>query len=228
MELDFNQWKHIFKLDPNKEISDENLEKICESGTDCVMVGGTDNVILDDVLNLLARIRRYAVPCILEVSNLSSITPGFDYYFIPMVLNSNDPKWTVGLHQLAVKEYGKFINWEELFAEGYIMLNPESKAYQYTNAKHCEDDDVLAYAQVADRLMRLPFVYLEYSGTYGNPNLVEKVAEALEHSLLIYGGGIRTKEQAKEMAERADIIVVGDVIYDDIRAALRTVNAVKN
>ncbi|MGM8216009.1 heptaprenylglyceryl phosphate synthase [Bacillaceae bacterium W0354] len=227
MELNFNKWKHIFKLDPNKQISDEDLEKICESGTDCVMVGGTDGVIFDDVLNLLARVRRYAVPCILEVSNLSSITPGFDYYFIPMVLNSHEEKWITGLHQKAVKEYGEFINWDELFAEGYIMLNPDSKAYQYTNAKPCDDADVIAYAHVADKLMRLPFVYLEYSGTYGDAQLVEKVAQNLEHALLIYGGGIRTKEQAKGMASFADIVVVGDVIYDDIKAALRTVHAVK-
>lgn len=36
---DFREWKHVFKLDPNKEISDEALEKVCESGTDAIMVG---------------------------------------------------------------------------------------------------------------------------------------------------------------------------------------------
>ena len=39
---DFREWKHVFKLDPNKEITDEALEKVCESGTDAIMVGGTD------------------------------------------------------------------------------------------------------------------------------------------------------------------------------------------
>ncbi len=60
---DYRQWKHVFKLDPNKEISDEVLEQLCESGTDAVIVGGTDGVTLDDTLSLLVRIRRYAVPC---------------------------------------------------------------------------------------------------------------------------------------------------------------------
>ena len=49
---DFREWRHVFKLDPNKGISDEKLEKICESGTDAVMVGGTDGVTLENVLDL--------------------------------------------------------------------------------------------------------------------------------------------------------------------------------
>ncbi|PKR76981.1 heptaprenylglyceryl phosphate synthase [Halalkalibacillus sediminis] len=224
---DYRMWRHIFKLDPNKKITDENLEQICESGTDAVIVGGTDGVTLDDVLDLLARIRRYTVPCIMEVSNLESITPGFDFYFIPMVLNSTDKKWMLDLHHQAVKEYGDFIEWEELMAEGYIMLNPDSKAYQQTDAKATTEEDVIAYAQVAEHLFNLPFVYLEYSGTYGDPALVEKVNQTLDQSMLIYGGGIESKEQAKEMAERSDIVVVGDVIYEDINKALRTVHAVK-
>ena len=47
---DFREWRHVFKLDPNKEISDDKLEKICESGTDAVIVGGTDGVTLENVL----------------------------------------------------------------------------------------------------------------------------------------------------------------------------------
>ena len=37
-------WRHVFKLDPNKEISDRDLELLCESGTDAIIVGGTDGV----------------------------------------------------------------------------------------------------------------------------------------------------------------------------------------
>src|SRR4051812_31531079 len=104
---DFREWKHAFKLDPNKGISDEALEQVCESGTDAVIVGGTDGVTLENVLDLMARIRRYTVPCILEVSSIDTVTPGFDLYFIPTVLNSSDPDWMMNLHHKAVKEYGE-------------------------------------------------------------------------------------------------------------------------
>jgi putative glycerol-1-phosphate prenyltransferase len=71
---DFREWRHVFKLDPNKEISDDKLEKICESGTDAVIVGGSDGVTLEKVLDLMARIRRYTVPCVLEVSSIDIVT----------------------------------------------------------------------------------------------------------------------------------------------------------
>lgn len=225
---DFTKWKHVFKLDPNKDISDDHLEIICESGTDAVLVGGSDGVTLDNTLNMLARIRRYAVPCVLEVSSIEAISPGFDFYFIPTVLNSRDPKWVVGLHHHALKEYGAVMNWDEIVMEGYCILNEEAKAAKLTNAQtNLDVEDVVAYAQVAENLFRLPIFYLEYSGKFGDVNVVKKVKAELQNTKLFYGGGIKGIEQAKEMAEFADTVVVGNVIYEDIQEAIKTVKAVK-
>ncbi|TYR79136.1 heptaprenylglyceryl phosphate synthase [Priestia megaterium] len=225
---EIKEWRHVFKLDPNKEISDEHLERICESGTDAVLVGGSDGVTLDNVLQLLARIRRYTVPCVLEVSTIESVTPGFDFYFIPTVLNSKDTKWIAGLHHEAMKEYGEIMDWDEIFVEGYCVLNPEAKVAQLTNANtNLTADDVVAYAQMAERMFRLPIFYLEYSGTYGDPALVERVKKSLVETHLFYGGGIKTKEQASEVGHFADTVVVGNVIYTNLSEALKTVEAVK-
>lgn len=49
----------------------------------------------------------------------------------------------------------------------------------------------------------------------------------LEDAVLYYGGGITSAEQAGEMAEFADTVVVGNIIYDDLNAAIETVKAVK-
>ncbi|WP_085505280.1 heptaprenylglyceryl phosphate synthase [Thalassobacillus devorans] len=222
-----NEWQHVFKLDPNKEITDKDLEKVCESGTDAVIVGGTDHVTLDDVLNLLARVRRYSVPCVLEISNLDAITPGFDFYFIPMVMNSRDKKWMMDIQHQAVKEYGDIMNWEELLVEGYCILNEKAKAYHYTDSILPSREDVIAYARMAEHMYQLPIFYMEYSGIYGDAGLVEEVKETLENTCLFYGGGITTAEQAKEMKQHADVIVIGNVIYEDLKAALKTVKAVK-
>ncbi|MFE4897835.1 heptaprenylglyceryl phosphate synthase [Peribacillus butanolivorans] len=225
---DFREWKHVFKLDPNKEISDEALEKVCESGTDAIMVGGTDGITLENVLHLMARVRRYTVPCVMEISSVETVTPGFDLYFIPSVLNSTNPDWMMKLHQQAVKEYGYLLNWDEIFVEGYCILNPECKAAQLTKANTDLDiDDVGAYAMMAERMFKLPVFYLEYSGAYGDVQMVEAARESLENTVLFYGGGIKSVEQAKEMAEFADVIVVGNVIYEDLKTALATVEAVK-
>ncbi|PFA68467.1 geranylgeranylglyceryl/heptaprenylglyceryl phosphate synthase [Bacillus sp. AFS015802] len=225
---DVQEWRHVFKLDPNKTIDDEDLETVCESGTDAIIVGGTDGVTLEKVLDLMARVRRYTVPCILEVSNLESITPGFDLYFIPMVMNSSDMNWVTGLHHQAVKEYGEIMNWDEILVEGYCILNRDCKAAQVTKADtDISSEDAAAYAMMAERMFNLPIFYLEYSGTYGDVETVKEVKDSLENTTLFYGGGIKSAQQAKEMAEVSDVVVVGNAVYENLKEALKTVKAVK-
>ncbi|WEG12385.1 heptaprenylglyceryl phosphate synthase [Pullulanibacillus sp. KACC 23026] len=225
----YKSWGHVFKLDPNRPIGDDALEQICESGTDAVVVGGTDGVTLDNTLHLLSRIRQYSVDCALEISNLDAVTPGFDFYFVPTVLNAQDPKWIVGHQQSALKEYGHTLDWEEIAAEGYIVLNPKAKVAELTKADTSLDGEaVAAYAQLADQLFHLPILYLEYSGTYGSPELVKKVKQRLKQATLFYGGGISSSEQAEEMANWADVVIVGNLIYEDLKAALKTVKAVQD
>ncbi|RTR26766.1 heptaprenylglyceryl phosphate synthase [Robertmurraya yapensis] len=221
---DIREWRHAFKLDPNKEISEDQLEQLCESGTDAIIIGGTDDVTLEKVLDLMARVRRYTVPCVLEISNIESITPGFDLYFIPSVLNSTDPRWIIDFHHEAIKEYGDIMNWDEIHFQGYCILNEDCKVAKLTKAKtELTPDDVAAYARLAEKMMQLPIFYLEYSGTYGDLQMVQAAKRVLDKTKLFYGGGIETLEQAKEMAQHADVIVVGNSIYTDFNKALETV-----
>lgn len=227
--MNIQNWRHAFKLDPNKDITDEQLEKVAESGTDALIVGGSDGVTLDNVLNLLVRIRRYSVPVALEISTVESVTPGFDFYFIPTVLNSTKTQWINGLHHEALREYGHMMNWDEVFTEGYCILNPDCKAAKLTGVSEIPDEeDVVAYARMAEHLFKLPVFYMEYSGTYGDRKIVRAASNVLNHTKLFYGGGIKNAEDAKAMAEIADTVIVGNVIYENFKAALSTVNAVKS
>lgn len=227
--MDYKTWRHVFKIDPAKEITDEDLEKICESGTDLILVGGTDGVTIDNVIDKLVRIRRFTVPVALEISNIESVTPGFDYYLIPSVLNSTETTWVKDLHHEAIKEYGDVLVWDELIAEGYCVLNPDCKVAKETKAKtDLTEDDVIAYARLAESYFKLPIFYLEYSGTYGDPTIVAAVKDILNEAKLFYGGGITSPEQATEMAKIADTIIVGNIIYDNLNQALKTVEAVKS
>lgn len=220
-------WNHIFKLDPAKEISDEKIERLCKSGTDAIIVGGTDNVTYDGVLYLLTQIKQYQIPCILEISTMDSITLGFDYYFIPMVMNSTEKKWMMDIQHEAIKDYKQFMDWDTIFMEGYCILNEHSKAFIKTNSKMPDDEDVTAYAYMAEHIFKLPIFYIEYSGKYGEPQLVEEVKNELNQTLLFYGGGIENIEQAKEMKQYADVVIVGNSIYTDFEKALHTANVVK-
>jgi len=227
--MDYKNWRHVFKIDPAKEISDEALEKVCESGTDVILVGGTDDVTIDNVIDILLRVRRFSVPVALEISNVEAVLAGFDYYFIPSVLNSRDTKWVKDLHHEAIKEYGDVLVWDELVAEGYCVLNPDCKVAQATDAKtDLTKDDVIAYARLAENYFKLPIFYMEYSGAYGNKEIVASVKEVLNETRLFYGGGITGPEQAAEMARLADTVVVGNIIYNDLKQALKTVEAVKS
>ena len=218
------EWKHIFKLDPAKDISDEKIERLCQSNTDAIIVGGTDNVTYDGVLYLLKKIKQYNIPCILEISTLDAITLGFDYYFIPMVMNSTEKKWMMDIQHEAIKAYKQFMNWDTIFMEGYCILNETSKAFIKTNSKMPDHEDVAAYAYMAEHIFNLPIFYMEYSGKYGDPQLVEKVKHELDKTLLFYGGGIEDIDQAREMKQHADVIIVGNSIYTDFERALHTAN----
>jgi putative glycerol-1-phosphate prenyltransferase len=224
LKLDINGWKHVFKLDPERELSDEALERVCLSGTDAILVGGSTGVTFDNTVDLLARIRRYEVPCVLEVSNREAIVPGFDMFFIPIVLNAQDPDWIVGHHRQALKEFGAIMNWDEMMPEGYVILNAQSAAARLTRADTAMDArDVVALARMADRMFRLPIFYVEYSGAFGDMELVRKAKDVLQHARLFYGGGIDSLEKAKQAAKAADTIVVGNAVYENLDQALETV-----
>lgn len=225
---DYKQWRHVFKLDPNKNISNGDLQKICESRTDAVIIGGTDGITSDNVLQLLLRVKQYDIPCVLEVSTAESAMLGFDLYLIPTVLNSRDSRWITGYHQKALKEYGDLIDWNELIAEGYCVVNEHSTVAKATNA-NCDltREDIISYARLADKLYHLPIFYLEYSGTYGDIEIVKRVSKEIDTARFFYGGGIESAHQAREMADYADTIIVGNAIYTNIEEALKTVQAVK-
>lgn len=227
--MDIKTWRHVFKLDPAKELTNEALEQIAESGTDAIIVGGSDGVTLDNVLDLLVRIRRFAVPLALEVSTVESLTPGFDYYFIPTVLNSTKVEWINGIHHGALREYGHMMDWDEVIPEGYCIVNPHCKAAELTGITEVPDgEDIIAYARMAEHLFKLPVFYIEYSGMFGNPEIVQEAANIVDNTQLFYGGGITNAQQAKIMSEIADTVVIGNVIYENLKEALSTVQAVKS
>lgn len=222
-------WRHVFKLDPDRELGEAELALVCGSGTDAILVGGSTGVTYRNTQELLHRLRPYGLPCALEVSDLAAAVPGFDLYMIPMVLNTADTAWVLGQHRKAIERYGSLIPWELLLTEGYIVLNADSSVARLTGADCALNaEETGAYAQIADKLMQLPVVYLEYSGTFGDMETVRTVREVVECSQLFYGGGIKSETEAKQAAALCDTVVVGNVIYSDVQQALATVEAVKS
>lgn len=229
MHDSIGNWRHVFKLDPERELSDEALEKVCLSGTDAIVVGGSSGITYDNTAELLARIRPYQLPCVLEISTDEALVSGFDFYFIPVVLNTSRGEWITGRHQQALRDAGSFLDWSTIAGEGYVIVNEGSTAGRITGASPPDTlEDFLAYARLADRLFRLPVFYVEYSGKFGNMDWVRRARATLAHARLFYGGGIDSARKAAEAAAAAHTIVVGNAIYYNLEGALETVEAVRN
>lgn len=155
------------------------------SQTDAIMIGGTDDVTEDNVIHLMSRVRRYPLPLVLEISNIESVMPGFDFYFVPTVLNSTDVAFHNGILLEALKTYGHSIDFEEVIFEGYVVCNADSKVAKHTKANtDLTTEDLEAYAQMVNHMYRLPVMYIEYSGIYGDVSKVQAVSEHLTETQL--------------------------------------------
>jgi phosphoglycerol geranylgeranyltransferase len=109
------------------------------------------------------------------------------------------------------------------------VLNPDSAVGKVTkSACNLTPDDVAAFTTVADHFFHFPIVYIEYSGTYGDPAVVKAASDVIDKSILYYGGGINSAQKAAEMSRYADTIVVGNAVYEQGAAVLKaSVDAVQ-
>jgi len=226
----WNQWDHVLKIDPDKELAaGDTFEDVCTSGTDAIEIGGTTGMTEAKMSEVVSACREYDIPLFQEPSNPGVVIedPGLDGYLIPTVFNAGDPFWITGAH----KEWARIdeVEWDRTHTEAYVVLNPEASVAEYTEAD-CDlgAEDVAAYASIADRLFGQEIVYLEYSGTFGDPDVVEAATTALDDATLFYGGGIHDYESAATMGAVADVVVVGDLVHEEgVAAVEETVRGAK-
>jgi len=220
------RWKHITKLDPDRKNPPELIEKALESGTDALMISGTQGITPKKVTKLLDAVRGYDVPVVLEPVRSEAVTFSVDYVFIPAVMNSLDRWWLIGAHVdwlMRLQRSPKGVPWKKIVPEAYIVLNPRSAVAKVTKCDtNLSLNKIQAYSTFADGFLRFPIVYVEYSGTYGDPRVVRRVHESLRQAKLFYGGGIDSRKKAREMAHYATI-VVGNILYEDSEKFLDTI-----
>jgi phosphoglycerol geranylgeranyltransferase len=228
--MKWKDWVHVTKLDPDKQLKPGDIDAIAASGTDALMLSGTLNVTQENLASLLKQVKAYSLPLVMEPAGPDAVLiQGIDYVFLPSVMNTTDVQWIIGKHRMWVQEQKHQVPWERIVPEAYIVLNPDSSVGRVTKSIcNLRPEEVAAYTTLADHYFHFPIVYIEYSGTFGDPDVVKAASDVLDKSILYYGGGINSAEKAAQMSRYADTIVVGNAVYDQGAAVLKaTVDAVQ-
>lgn len=213
-------WRAVVKLDPDRGLPDSALDQVLEAAPDALVVGGTQGITAEKVLALLSRLERSRtrIPVWLEVSAGEAAIPGVGGYLIPHVLNAGDPRWC-GRAQAAalaslIPRFGWIVPWDRLWPAAYLVLNPDSAVARLTGSAPPPPDEAVGYAALAGRLLRLPLLYVEYSGRLGDLALVDRLRRAAGPSCRVwYGGGIDGPAPAAAAARRAHTVVVGNAAH---------------
>ena len=232
MTAPWAEWDHIVKIDPDKTLVDgETFEDVCATGTDALEIGGTTGMTEAKMARVVEATTAYDIPVYIEPSNVGAVVhrDGLDGYLVPVVLNAGDMFWVTGAH----KEWARLdkdIDWNSTFTEAYIVLNPDSSVATYTDADcNLDIDEVAAYAQVAERLFGQRIIYIEYSGIFGDSEIVRAATDAVSTASVFYGGGVRDYDTAYEMGHNADTVIVGDLVHDEgVDAVRETVEGAKD
>lgn len=214
-------WRLAAKLDPDKTLSPAALQILGEGGVDAVMVGGTQGITYENTRRLIEQVRDcgYTGPLVQEISAGDAVVPGVDAHLIPVALNAGDVRWLSGAHLEAIKRYGGLIQWDRVLTEGYLVCNEDSAVGRLTGAGEISPGDAAAYTVLAEEIYRIPVLYIEYSGRFGDMELVRAVSGARKKIHLVYGGGVKTPEQLLRVAPLVDTVVAGNIFYEDPAAA---------
>jgi len=210
---------HFVLLDPD-DISPEEASKIarmCEEvGVDAIMVGGStgaEGEVLDEVVRAIKE--GSSLPVILFPGSHGGITKYADAIFFMSLLNSRNPFFITGAQALGaftVKRYGI-----EPIPMAYLIIEPGETVGWVGDAKPIprHKPKIAAAYALAGQYLGMRLVYLEAgSGAPKHvPNEMIRVVKSVIDVPLIVGGGIRTYEDAREVAQSgADIIVTGTAI----------------
>lgn len=215
---------HFSLIDPDPirqspRKSGEMAKLAVEAGTDAILVGGStvfDQAFVDKTIEIIKN--NIHVPIIIFPGGISNISARADAIFFMSLLNSTDPYFIIG--QQAIGSYTVKMANLEYISTGYLIIEPGATAGWIGNAKllpRKKPKLTAAYALAAE-MFGFKLIYLEAgSGSESLPPEILKICKKIIKIPIIAGGGIQTKEEARELVESgADIIVMGSFLEDNI------------
>jgi phosphoglycerol geranylgeranyltransferase len=219
---------HLTLLDPEKASPEAAAKTAYEAemeGTAAIMVGGSTATSTHQLEEVVKAIKKAVqIPVILFPNNITGICRHADAIWFMSLLNSSDPYFIIGAHILGaplVKKFGL-----EPIPLGYIIVGEGGAASLIGRAFPIPFDKpelAVAHALAAEYL-GMHFVYLEGgSGVQKSvpPPMIRMVKKVVGVPLIV-GGGIRTRDQVKEVLDAgADLVVTGNITEEDTKVKLK-------
>ena len=231
---------HFTLIDPDRQPADKAggmaaLAQDC--GSDAIMVGGSTagHAVTDAVVRAVNA--RCTLPTILFPSTAAGLSPGADYIFWMMLMNSRNRRFLVG-EQMKAAPLLKKIGVKPI-PMGYIVISTSARP---TTVERVGEVDrigptdmgkAVAYALTAE-YYGMDCVYLE-AGSGADmpvpPDMISAVKKALTVPLIV-GGGIRDAAAAMEAsAAGADVIVTGTIVEREpgrLREIVASIKGIKH
>ncbi len=191
-----------------------------EAQVDYFFVGGS-TVDHSDMVMVLEILEHQQIPVIIFPGNTNQLSNKADGLLFLSLISGRNPDLLIGKHVESVP----FLRSSELelMPTGYILIdggNKSSVAYisNTTPIPHNSIDLTIATA-LAGQYLGLQLIYLE-AGSGAKHCVSTEMIAAVKKEIsipLIVGGGIRTPEKAKAIAEAgADVIVIGNILEKEV------------
>jgi phosphoglycerol geranylgeranyltransferase len=214
---------HLTLIDPDSQ-SPEQAAHIARGatagGTTAILVGGSVGVGGRGLESTVQEIKGSTnVPTIIFPSDSGSVCLTADAIFFLCLLNSRNVAYlstNQALGAVFIKSYGV-----EPLPVAYIIVEPGGTVGWVGDARlipRNKPEIAAAYA-LAGKYMGMRWIYLEAGSGVSDtvpPAMVKTAKAAIDDTMLIVGGGIRTDKQAALLAKAgADVIVTGTAIEED-------------
>jgi phosphoglycerol geranylgeranyltransferase len=234
--IEFNTYKYIldklnkegalhFSLidpDPIKQSAKKaaKMAKYAEkAGTDAILIGGStvfDQRFVDDTIIAIKEV--VDVPVIIFPGGFSNVSKEADAILFMSLLNSEDPYFIIGQQALASYTV-KRANLEPI-STGYLIIEPGATAGWIGKARLLPRNKpkLTAAYSLAAEMLGYKIIYLEAgSGAERIPIDIIQLCSNFVNIPIIVGGGVNSKEIAKEFVKAgADIIVMGTFLENNI------------
>jgi len=228
---------HFTLIDPDRQTSEElegRVKRCAAYGTDAIMVGGTSSFrqeLLDETVLTIKK--AVDLPVILFPNSAAALSKHADYIFFMSLLNAEDPRFLIREQAAAAP----IIERARLrpISMAYIVISTSRRPTAIERRVKRDiigekDEEKAARYALAAQYFGMSCVYLEAGSGADKPvsfPLIKAVRDRIRVPLIV-GGGIRTAEQARSVADAgADVIVTGTIVERNLLKLKSIIRAIK-